>query len=91
MDICYLCGEFKKVRKKYICLYPTNRYSTRYYTDWLYYFSFGVIGYRYICENCEKAKIIQLKKAEEKYMLEEEQEKKDWIKQRNELLKELKK
>ena len=75
MKTCYRCGEHKKVRE--IIDFDGKFMKVKQsYLGALYHYS-----YDYICEDCDKArKILRVKEGIEKQ--------KDWVKQRDKILKE---
>jgi hypothetical protein len=88
MNKCDYCGEYKKVRKKYSNYYLGD--TPRKHEEKSI---FGIgsscnISYDYICEDCDKALKIEHKQFLIKQESREKEIQKEWIKERNKLLKE---
>lgn len=82
MKICDYCGEYKKVRKKFLLYGGRHR---------KFLGAFGFYEFNYCCKECSDAISIKCKIVEKEFLQEEKTKKEKWIRERNKLLREYKK
>ena len=77
MKICSDCGEYKKVKKRWIDLKIVHSKNP-----------IPGLDFDYICEDCDKALEIDFRNENERRLRIKKEKQKNWIKERDKILKE---